>query len=331
MSSRSIASMGISLVGLMVCIAVIYTNSPVAPYLNVDITFSIDGANYLATWNNGTLAGNETIADTLFNNVMNETSNLKFLFTTGTYNITTAEGIRLYNCYNTTIWGEENAILKEVKSTPTNATTVLSLVSGENFYLRQLVIDQNIGGNVLAQNDTLGTQWIVGSSTNVDTITFSHVDFINGAQTGLDGGSDNVLIDHCTFYNIGEHPIYLSNLADHWTIRYSTFLNWAKVVRGFGLKIANSSNISVYHNIFDHDEDGLGAKNDVPVGGGGSYLWVISSCSNVLIDDNNLFYPNLPVEVEGSFYYDMTVDISKSGHLLTNNDVFTSHSYHYGE
>jgi hypothetical protein len=319
----------LGIIALLACVAVIYTNSPIAPYINVDITISIDGSDYLATWENGTLAGNETVADTLFESLWNGTSNRKYLIETGVYNITSETGFWLWNSHNLTIWGEDGVIFREVKSTPTNATMLFSLQTGTNYYFRNIVFDQNVDDeNVLARNDTVGMQWI-GRVCYDTSVSFIECDFINGAQNGLVGAGDGVLLDTCTINNIGEHPIYTSDEANDWEIKDCTILNWGKVVRGYGLKLSNSTNVYAHRNIFDHDEDGEGAQNNVPVGGGGSYLFVLVNSETCIIDRNDCYSPHLPIEVEGSFYYDVTENIEDSGHLLTNNDVFTTHEYSY--
>jgi hypothetical protein len=219
------------------------------------------------------------------------------------------------------------------RDTPQNATQLLSLeATSTDIFFGSIIFDGNVDDeNILARNDIAGYSWL-GRVIGDSSVTFYDCDFINSADCGFVGAGDGVIFDGCVFYNMGEHPIYTSNDANDWLIKKCTFLNWGKIVRGYGLKLTECSNVVAQDNIFDHDEDGLGVQNDVPEGGGGSYLFVVYG-TNIDITRSKCYTPYLPTVIDSNSYSAtyLSNTITEGSVTISSSSTFSTHKYHYGD
>lgn len=208
-----------------------------------------------------------------------------------TFTITSSEGVKINATSNFMLYGLGATIIQDCETTPASVLEVYGACS--NVVIYGLILDQDRDNQT--PNESLGLQWVArvgGGGGGSENIYFVNCVFKNGLQSHVVvGTSKHIRFHNCLFHTCGEHPFYFNAAygdTEDITIEACTILNWAKLARGYGVKIGNGvKHVHVAHSYFEPNEDGNGFPSSGPYGDYGAYGYVIDNCTNIVFRDCN--------------------------------------------
>lgn len=248
-------------------------------------TFWREGNNYFAKDANGEIEYSGTNANNLIETVA--TNNSHVAFAEGTYLITEANGIQLWNVHNLTLTGLGHVVLMKQEESGYVGQIMEIMRSSTNIRIDGITFDQNRDNPNHLTNPALGQQWNIRMGNGSEYLYFENCQFVNGAQNNLvTGNGAHYYFENCLFDNAGEHIVYISAAVPAGTAlidcRFTNcvFQNWGEEWRGW-VNIGQS--YTTFSNCyFEPDANGNGINSS-------SYTVVVGPIRNQTLFENCIF------------------------------------------